>query len=55
MLHTSEDAGIKRDLSTIVRQAQRIGDALEKMRKQVRESRDRARHGSLAPGTEDIT
>ena len=55
MLHTSEDAGIKRDVSTISRQAQRIGDALEKMRKQVRESRDRARHGSLAPGTEDIT
>jgi GAF domain-containing protein len=55
MLHTSEDAGVKRDVSTISRQAQRIGEALEKMRKQVRESRDRAKYGSLAPGIEDIT
>ena len=55
MLHTSEDPGVKRDVTTISRQAQRIGEALEKMRQQVRESRDRAKYGSLAPGTEDIT
>ena len=55
MLHTSEDVGVKRDASTISRQAQRIGEALERMRKQVRDSRDRAKYGSLAPGIEDIT
>ena len=55
MLHTSEDAGIKRDAATISRQAQRIGEALEKMRKQVRDNRDRARQGNLVAGTEEIT
>ena len=55
LLHTSEDPSIRRDVSTISRQAQRIGDALEKMRKQVRESRDRAKQGNLAPGTDELT
>lgn len=55
LLHTTEDTSIRRDVSTISRQAQRIGEALEKMRKQVRESRDRAKQGNLAPGTDELT
>jgi transcriptional regulator with GAF, ATPase, and Fis domain len=55
LLHTTEDSSIRRDVSTISRQAQRIGDALEKMRKQVRESRDRAKQGNLARGTDELS
>jgi transcriptional regulator with GAF, ATPase, and Fis domain len=54
LMHTSDDAGIKRDMFTVSRQAQRIADLLEKMRAQVRDSRDRARQGNIAPGPDEV-
>jgi transcriptional regulator with GAF, ATPase, and Fis domain len=50
LMHTSADAGIKRDVSTVSRQAQRIAELLEKMRAQVRDSRDSAGQGKPMPG-----
>jgi transcriptional regulator with GAF, ATPase, and Fis domain len=54
LMHTSEDPGIKRDISTVSRQAQRIAELLEKMRSQVRDSRDRAERANRADGPTEI-